>query len=233
MSKKSVIVFDKRFYEFHHPADGPQLYRENIGTDLQKTTLSKVEVPPEQQHCEQEWSLSLGQEDSKPTQIKEEQEDLQTSQGKEPLQELKYDTKDFVFIPSSVKSESDEYPTQSSHLSITLSKECKDRDPSTEQIKTEPGEEDSSELASDYKPISAVNPACSAAQGENMSRDWKESEGPLSALKTRKSKRMQTEKGQSSLISSKGRKSVVSHLKSPVRSRSKDMTHRIINTGEK
>ncbi|XP_041755824.1 uncharacterized protein LOC121584062 isoform X2 [Coregonus clupeaformis] len=201
--------------------------------DLQKTTLSKVEVPPEQQHCEQEWSLSLGQEDSKPTQIKEEQEDLQTSQGKEPLQELKYDTKDFVFIPSSVKSESDEYPTQSSHLSITLSKECKDRDPSTEQIKTEPGEEDSSELASDYKPISAVNPACSAAQGENMSRDWKESEGPLSALKTRKSKRMQTEKGQSSLISSKGRKSVVSHLKSPVRSRSKDMTHRIINTGEK
>ncbi|CAB1319422.1 unnamed protein product, partial [Coregonus sp. 'balchen'] len=66
--------------------------------------------------------------------------------------------------------------------------------------RAEPGEEDSSELASDYKPISAVNPACSAAQGENMSRDWKESEGPLSALKTRKSKRMQTEKGQSSLI---------------------------------
>lgn len=57
-----------------------------------------------------------------------------TSHGEEPFQELKYDTKDSVFIPFSVKSEYDE----SSHLSITRSKEYKDRDPSTEQI-TEPG----------------------------------------------------------------------------------------------
>ncbi|CAB1319423.1 unnamed protein product, partial [Coregonus sp. 'balchen'] len=87
--------------------------------------------------------------------------------------------------------------------------------PEIQLHRAEPGEEDSSELASDYKPISAVNPACSAAQGENMSRDWKESEGPLSALKTRKSKRMQTEKGQSSLISSKGRKSVLDSVLQP------------------
>ncbi|KAK6309160.1 hypothetical protein J4Q44_G00206230 [Coregonus suidteri] len=50
--------------------------------DLQQLTLSvsEVEVPPEQQHCEQEWSPSLGQEDPEPTQIKEEQEELRTRQ---------------------------------------------------------------------------------------------------------------------------------------------------------
>ncbi|XP_045069153.1 uncharacterized protein LOC121558849 isoform X2 [Coregonus clupeaformis] len=41
--------------------------------------VSHEEVPPEQQHCEQEWSPSLGQEDTEPTQIKEEQEELRTS----------------------------------------------------------------------------------------------------------------------------------------------------------
>nr|XP_046203905.1 zinc finger protein 41-like isoform X1 [Oncorhynchus gorbuscha] len=193
-----------------------QLHR----ADLQKTTVSEEEVYLEQNHCEQECSLSLEQ-DSNPTQIKEEQEELMTSHGEEPFQELKND-KDSVFIPFSVKSEYDE----SSHLSITRSKEYKDRDPSTKQIKTEPGEEDSSALASDYKPTTAVNPACSTAQSENSEViDWNESEGPLSALKTRKSKRMRTEKLQSSLISSKGRKSVVSHLKSPIRSNSKQITH--------
>uniref|UniRef100_A0A4W5REP0 C2H2-type domain-containing protein n=1 Tax=Hucho hucho TaxID=62062 RepID=A0A4W5REP0_9TELE len=45
--------------------------------------VSEDEVPPEQQHCEQEWRPSLQQEDLEPTQIKEEQEELWTCQEEE------------------------------------------------------------------------------------------------------------------------------------------------------
>ncbi|XP_028973454.2 oocyte zinc finger protein XlCOF6-like isoform X1 [Esox lucius] len=51
-------------------------------------SVSEEEVPPEQN-----WSPSLGQEDPEPTQIKEEQEELSTSQGEEQDQGL-FDTKD-------------------------------------------------------------------------------------------------------------------------------------------
>ncbi|KAK6291743.1 hypothetical protein J4Q44_G00375280 [Coregonus suidteri] len=61
-------------------------------------SVSEEEVPPEQQHCEQEWSPSLGQEDPEPTQIKEEQEELRTSQEEEQLQGQEADV--IHFIPS-------------------------------------------------------------------------------------------------------------------------------------
>ncbi|XP_023854115.1 zinc finger protein 25-like [Salvelinus sp. IW2-2015] len=167
-------------------------------TDLQQLNVSEVEVPPEQQHCEQEWSPSLGQEDLEPTQIKEE---LWTSQGKEKqeeCQELEYNTKDSVFTPPCVKSDYDQYPTRSSHLNKTQSKECKNGDSSAEQMKTESQEENSSEPASDSQALSVVNPGCSAAQGDdNESVHRKESAKSLSALKTQISKRRRTEKGQS------------------------------------
>ncbi|KAK6323169.1 hypothetical protein J4Q44_G00055080 [Coregonus suidteri] len=77
--------------------------------------VSEEEVPPEQQHCEQEWSSSLGQEDPEPTQIKEEQEELRTSQEEEQLR--LFDTKDSIFTPSCVKSECDqEDPSQEAIL---------------------------------------------------------------------------------------------------------------------
>lgn len=40
--------------------------------DLQQLSLTvfEEEVPPEQQHCEQEWSPNLGKEDPEPTQIR-------------------------------------------------------------------------------------------------------------------------------------------------------------------
>eukprot|EP00063_Salmo_salar_P037366 XP_014012201.1 PREDICTED: zinc finger protein 2-like isoform X5 [Salmo salar] len=75
--------------------------------DSLKFSVSEEEVPPEQQHCEQEWSPSLGQEDPEPTQIKEEQEEVRTSQEEEQLQGL-FDTKDSTFTPSCVKSECDQ-----------------------------------------------------------------------------------------------------------------------------
>nr|XP_029513028.1 uncharacterized protein LOC115127556 [Oncorhynchus nerka] len=64
--------------------------------------VSEEEVLPEQQHCEQEWSPTLGQENPELPQIKEEQEELRTSQEEEQLQGLEADIK---FTPSCVKSE--------------------------------------------------------------------------------------------------------------------------------
>ncbi|KAK6291716.1 hypothetical protein J4Q44_G00375010 [Coregonus suidteri] len=102
--------------------------------DSLQLSVSEEEVPPEQQHCEQEWSPSLGQEDPEPTQIKEEQEELRTSQEEEHLQGL-FDTKDSIFTPSFVKSECDqkdpcqeailaEYPTLSPLKTSKLQSFC-------------------------------------------------------------------------------------------------------------
>ncbi|XP_071234638.1 zinc finger protein 436-like [Salvelinus alpinus] len=87
--------------------------------DSLQLSVSEEEVPPEQQHCEQEWSPSLGQEDPETIQIKEEQEEVRTSQEEEQLQGL-FDTKDSIFTPSCLKSECDlEDPLQSLTLPQT------------------------------------------------------------------------------------------------------------------
>uniref|UniRef100_A0A4W5N885 C2H2-type domain-containing protein n=1 Tax=Hucho hucho TaxID=62062 RepID=A0A4W5N885_9TELE len=70
-------------------------------------SVSEEEVPPEQQHCEQEWSPSLEQEDPETTLIKDKQEELSTSQGEEQLRGMEADIIEFIFTPSCVKSECD------------------------------------------------------------------------------------------------------------------------------
>uniref|UniRef100_A0A4W5RNB3 C2H2-type domain-containing protein n=1 Tax=Hucho hucho TaxID=62062 RepID=A0A4W5RNB3_9TELE len=91
-------------------------------------SVSEEEVPPEQQHCEQEWSPSLGQEDPEPTQIKEEQKEVRTSQKEEHLKGL-FDTKDSISTPSCVKSECDqEDPLWSLTLSQTQTVENRESD---------------------------------------------------------------------------------------------------------
>uniref|UniRef100_A0A4W5K6W4 C2H2-type domain-containing protein n=1 Tax=Hucho hucho TaxID=62062 RepID=A0A4W5K6W4_9TELE len=182
--------------------------------DAQQLTLpiSEKEVPPEQQHCEQDWSPSLVQEDPVPTQIKEEQEEVRTSQEEEQLQGP-FDTKDSIFTSPFVESDCDqENPSQPSHLHQTQTVEDRERDSlltnTTEEIKTEHDGEDYrvSEPASDSQSLSAVNPDCSAAQSENMeSDDEVESGGLLSGSKTLKSKRKHIKNGESSHTSAGGR----------------------------
>ncbi|XP_038843896.1 zinc finger protein 84-like [Salvelinus namaycush] len=75
--------------------------------DSLQLSVSEEDVPPEQQHCEQEWSPSLGQEDPETTLIKEEQEELRTSEEEEQLQGL-FDTKYSIFTPSCLKNEYDQ-----------------------------------------------------------------------------------------------------------------------------
>ncbi|KAM9401622.1 uncharacterized protein ACWYII_029151 [Salvelinus alpinus] len=90
-------------------------------------SVSEEEVPPEQQHCEQEWSPSLGQENPELPQIKEEQEELRTSQEEEQLQGLEADIK---FTPSCVKSECDqEDPLQPFTSPQTQTVENRESDP--------------------------------------------------------------------------------------------------------
>uniref|UniRef100_A0A4W5RMG6 C2H2-type domain-containing protein n=1 Tax=Hucho hucho TaxID=62062 RepID=A0A4W5RMG6_9TELE len=89
--------------------------------------VSEDEVPPEQQHCEQEWRPSLQQEDLEPTQIKEEQEELWTCQEEEQLQGQEADIIVFKFPPLCVKSKCDqENPIQSFTLPQTQTVENRD-----------------------------------------------------------------------------------------------------------
>uniref|UniRef100_A0A673X114 Zinc finger protein 79-like n=1 Tax=Salmo trutta TaxID=8032 RepID=A0A673X114_SALTR len=192
--------------------------------DLQQRTLSVSEegVPPEQQQCEQEWSPSLGQEDTEPIQIKEEEEELRTTQEEEHIHGFETDTKDSIFTAGCVKSDCDEDPTHPTHLYQAQKEGNGKRDPTTEQITTEPDGEDyiESEPTSVSQPFSAVNPDCFAAQSENIeSVSGMETGGPLSGFKQVISKRSEMAKGQKSRINTKGKKSTqFSLLKSPSQS---------------
>ncbi|XP_029598302.1 gastrula zinc finger protein XlCGF26.1-like isoform X2 [Salmo trutta] len=95
--------------------------------DSLQLSVSEEELLPEQQHCEQEWSPSLGQENPELPQIKEEQEELGTSQEEEQLQGLEADIK---FTPSCVKSECDqEDPLQPFTSPQTQAVENRESDP--------------------------------------------------------------------------------------------------------
>ncbi|XP_024249070.1 zinc finger and SCAN domain-containing protein 21 [Oncorhynchus tshawytscha] len=190
--------------------------------DLQQRTLSvsEEEVPSEQQQCEQEWSPSLGQEDTEPIQIKEEEEELRTTQEEEQIHGFETDTKDSIFTAGCVKNDCDEDPTHPSRLYQAQKEGNGKRDPTTEQITTQPDGEDyiDSEPISVSQPLSAVNP--DAAQSENIeSVGGMETGGTLSGFKPVISKRSEMAKGQRSRINTKGKTSTqFSLLKSPSQS---------------
>eukprot|EP00064_Thunnus_orientalis_P017307 superscaffoldBa00003645_g17388 len=100
-----------------------QLHRAVFPADVQQLFGSKEEAPPEQQ----EWNSSLDQEDPEPPHIKEEQEELWTSQEGEQLQGLQEaDITKFTFTPVPVTSEDVEEKPQSSQLQQRQTEENKD-----------------------------------------------------------------------------------------------------------
>ncbi|XP_074470431.1 uncharacterized protein LOC141754895 [Sebastes fasciatus] len=150
-----------------------QLHR----ADEQQLSVRKEEVPPEQQ----EWSSSLDQEDPEPPHIKEEQEELWTSQEGEQLQGLEESDIKFPFTPVHVKSEEDdEEEPQSSQLH--------ERQP--EHIETEADGEDCGgpEPARYLDPdahlqLSSSEKASQYYKHETEVRDdWKETSEPQSGL---------------------------------------------------
>ncbi|KAM6975009.1 uncharacterized protein LKV04_016479 [Tautogolabrus adspersus] len=90
-----------------------RLHRAEHPADVQQLLVSKAELPPDQQ----EGSPSLDQEDPEPPHIKEEHEELWSSQEGEQLQGVEEaESTKFPFTPVSVKSEDDEEEAQSSQL---------------------------------------------------------------------------------------------------------------------
>lgn len=76
--------------------------------------LPVCETLADQQHDGKGWSHGLGQEDPEPTQIKEEQQELGTSQEEEQLQECKdADIIQFILPPSSPWVDHDQDPSPS------------------------------------------------------------------------------------------------------------------------
>lgn len=169
---------------------------------------SEEEVPPEQQHCEKEWSPNLGQE------VKEEQEELRTNQGEEQLQGLE---EDFIFSSAFVKSDNDQDPSQSSDLHQTQSVENRQTLFPAPQLNRLTQKLMKRTTACQTQPVtpgpSAAKPHCSAAQIENNEAYQRERGGPQSLGLMG----IQTVKGQWSCFSTnEGRISMeLSHLKSP------------------
>ncbi|XP_035854234.1 gastrula zinc finger protein XlCGF17.1-like isoform X4 [Sander lucioperca] len=126
----------------------------NPETELQEALPSDVQEVIVGEEHQQEWSSSLDQEDTKPPDIKEEQEELWISQEGEQLQELEEaDITKFPFTLLHVKSEVDEEKPQFS------------LDPDTHlQPDTDDNTGDSSEAETDD------------------SADWRETREPQSGL---------------------------------------------------
>uniref|UniRef100_A0A8D0CXA9 Zinc finger protein 449-like n=1 Tax=Sander lucioperca TaxID=283035 RepID=A0A8D0CXA9_SANLU len=156
----------------------------NTQTDVQQLSVVKAEVPPEQQ----EWSSSLDQEDPEPPpHIKEEQEELWTSQEGEQLQGLEEADIKFPFTSVPVKSEEDdEEKAQSSQLHESQTEENREAE------RTEADGEDCGgpEPARNSDPDSPLQPAThdktadySESESEtNDSTDWGETREPQSGL---------------------------------------------------
>ncbi|XP_067469047.1 zinc finger protein OZF-like isoform X1 [Thunnus thynnus] len=150
-----------------------QLHR----ADVQQLLDSKEEVPPKQQ----EWSSSLDQEDPEPPHIKEEQEELWTSQEGEQLQGLEEaDITKFTFTPVPVKSEDDEEKPQSSQL----------HQRQTEQMETEADGEDcgGSEPAKNSHPDRHLQPdtddkTSDSSETDVSDDDWTRRESCLNSVK--------------------------------------------------
>ncbi|XP_060897012.1 neurofilament heavy polypeptide-like [Labrus mixtus] len=150
--------------------------------DVQQLLVSKEELPPEQQ----EWSHILDQEDTKPQHIKEEHEELWSSQEEEQLQGLEEaDTTKFPFTPVSVKSEDDEEKPQSSQL----------HQRQTEQMETGVDGEDcgGADPERRLQPETEVETEDSYEAETDDSDDWQETGEHLSELNL-KNKKLKTGK---------------------------------------
>ncbi|XP_032363689.1 zinc finger protein 135-like isoform X2 [Etheostoma spectabile] len=148
--------------------------------DVEQLLVIKEEVPPEQQEC----STKVDQQEPEvPPHIKEEQEELWSSQEGEQLQGLEEaDITKFPFTPVPVKSEDDEEEAQSSQLHQRL----------TQHMETEADGEDCGgpEPANNSQPRlqseSQGQTGDSSEPKTDDSADWKETREPQSALNSLK-----------------------------------------------
>ncbi|KAM7384883.1 hypothetical protein PAMA_011985 [Pampus argenteus] len=165
--EKTITEYEEEMSRRHRELleEVSELRRAVFPADVQQLLESKEEVPPEQQ----ERSSSLDQEEPEPPHIKEEQEELWTSQEGEQLQGLEEaGITTFTFTPVPVKSEDDEEEPQR----IREPPAC-----SSTQMKTESEDNcGASEPASNFDPDSYLQPV-------SEEQTWMEARDPLSGLK--------------------------------------------------
>ncbi|XP_039665035.1 zinc finger and SCAN domain-containing protein 12-like [Perca fluviatilis] len=149
--------------------------------DVQQLSVVKAEVPPEQQ----EWRSSLDQEDPEPPHIKEEQEELWTSQEGEQLQGLEEADIKFLFTSVPVKSdEDDEEKAQSSQLHESQTEENRE----AERAEADGEDWGGPEPARNSDPDSPLQPATHDKTSDSSecetddSADWEETREPQSGL---------------------------------------------------
>ncbi|XP_032363864.1 ribosome biogenesis protein BOP1 homolog [Etheostoma spectabile] len=150
-------------------------------TDVQKLSVVKAEVPPEQQG----WSSSLDQEDPDPPHIKEEQQQLWTSQEGEQLQGLEEADIKFPFTTVPEKSEEDdEEKAQSSQLHESQTEENRE----AERTGADGEDCGGQEPARNSDPDSPLQPAThdktsdSPESESDDSADWEETREPQTGL---------------------------------------------------
>ncbi|XP_032369092.1 zinc finger protein 250-like [Etheostoma spectabile] len=148
-------------------------------TDVQKLSVVKAEVPPEQQG----WSSSLDQEDPDPPHIKEEQQQLWTSQEGEQLQGLEEADIKFPFTTVPVNSEEDdEEKAQSSQLHESQTEENRE----AERTGADGEDCGGQEPARNSDPDSPLQPAThdktSDSPESDDSADWEETREPQTGL---------------------------------------------------
>ncbi|XP_073337755.1 uncharacterized protein [Pagrus major] len=137
--------------------------------DVQQLSVSKEEVPPEQQEC----SSSLDQEEPEPPRIKEEQEELWTNQEED-------DVTRFTFTPVPVKSEDDddEEKPQSSQMETEADGEdCGGPEPA----RTSDPDPETDDRATEF----------SVAEVEVSCDDWDQTREPGSCLNLNEGRRYQ------------------------------------------
>uniref|UniRef100_UPI003AABF55E uncharacterized protein n=1 Tax=Centroberyx gerrardi TaxID=166262 RepID=UPI003AABF55E len=217
-------LFERTIAEYEEEIDRQRRLLEDVlkpeiqinKADAPQLLVSEEEIPPEQQ----DWSPSLDQEDPEPPHIKEEQEELWTSQEGERLQgPEEADITEFPFTPVPVKSEDDEEKPQSSQLHQSQTEENREAEPlassSTEQMKTEADGEDCgvSEPARNLDPASHLQSTSDGKTSDSSERetedrddDWKETREPQSGLDSLKSKKRRSVEGQSLFVSNKSRR---------------------------
>ncbi|XP_070763208.1 zinc finger protein 271-like [Enoplosus armatus] len=141
--------------------------------DVRKSIVRKEE--------QQEWRTGLGREDPEPPRIKEEQEELWSSQEGEQLQGQEEDdaAARFPCTAVSVKSEDDEEEAQASQLRPTQAEEKSEAEPpacsSAGQMETE---------ADSSHQLLSLN--CCESETEDSNDDWKETREPESGSDTLK-----------------------------------------------
>ncbi|XP_056224883.1 uncharacterized protein LOC130164274 isoform X6 [Seriola aureovittata] len=158
--------------------------------DVQHLLMIEEEVPPE-------LSPSLDQEEPKSPNIKEEQEELWTSQEGEQLPGLEEtdDTK-VPLTPVHVKSEDDEEKLQSSQPHPSRTEESREAEPpsssSAQQMETEADGDDcgGSEPDRNLDPHGHLQPdtdeqVTQSSETEDSENDWKETRTPESGLKSK------------------------------------------------